>query len=180
MRFGKKMALWAFCAVPAAAAMLTAGAGVASAAPMPPGPHGPSHTSHCNPSQREQWDLNGGNTVNLTYSGSGFTYAVSLSQHGSCLGGTLTDTGLPAGHQTLAVRGTIVGNHVTFSADYGHGTVQGIRTFTGDISKRGAVSGWWNETGSENGHGPWSLQHKAHPACWGHHGWFFNPQGCHV
>jgi hypothetical protein len=179
MRFGKKMALWAFCAVPAAAAMLTAGAGAASAAPVQPGPPA-GHTFHCNPAQREQWDLGGGNTVNLTYNGSGFTYTVSLHQHGSCLGGTLTDTGLPAGQQVLTVRGTVAGNHATFSVDYGHGSIQGTRTFTGNISRWGSVSGWWNETGSENGHGTWSLQHKAHPACWGHRGWYYNPRGCHV
>ena len=54
MRFGKKMALWAFCTVPAAAALLVTGTGVANAAPAP---HPISHGPHCNPWQRESWDV---------------------------------------------------------------------------------------------------------------------------
>jgi hypothetical protein len=180
MRFGKKMALWAFCAVPAAAAMMTAGTGVANAAAAHPGPPVVSHGPHCNPWQRVLWDVNGKNTVNLTYNNSPFTYAVTLRQDGSCVGGTLTDAGLPAGHQTLHVSGVIDKNHITFSVNYGATSIQGTRTFTGDINKWGHVSGYWHETGSEAGHGTWSMQHPAHPACWGHHGWTFNPRGCQV
>jgi hypothetical protein len=180
MRFGKKMALWAFCAVPAAAGMLMAGAGAASAAPAPQPWHPTNHAPHCNPWQRESWDVNGSNTVNLTYNNSPFTYAVTLHQNGSCVSGTLTDTGLASGHQNLSVSGSINGNHITFSVNYGPGSIQGTRTFTGDINKWGGVSGNWHETGSEAGHGTWSLQHQAHGACHGHHGWVFNSHGCQV
>jgi len=180
MRIGKKLALWAFCAVPAAT-MLVAGAGAASAAPLY-GPHnGPgNYGSHCNPWQREQWDVGGNNTVNLTYQGKSYTYAVTLHEHGSCLSGTLTDAGLAAGSQNLAVTGDINGNHLSFSVTYPNTGNQGTRTFDGYINRWGHVSGWWNETGTENGSGTWSLQYRAHPACWGHHGWIYNTRGCHV
>ncbi len=137
MRFGKKMALWAFCAVPAAAAMMTAGTGVANAAAAHPGPPVVSHGPHCDPWQRVLWDVNGKTTVNLTYNNSRFTYAVTLRQDGSCVGGTLTDAGLPTGHQTLHVSGVIDKNHITFSVNYGATSIQGTRTFTGDINRWG-------------------------------------------
>jgi hypothetical protein len=182
MRFGKKMALWAFCAVPAAAAMLMTGAGAASAAPAPFHPH--PTISHCNPWQRESWDVNGSNTVKLTYNSSPFTYAVNLTQKGSCVGGTLTDLNLPStpvGNQTLAVTGVIYNNHITFSVTYpGTPSVQGKRTFTGDINRWGHVSGNWSESGSENGMGSWSLQYRAHPACWWVHPGSWNPRQCRV
>src|ERR1700744_1709871 len=123
MRFGKKRALWAFCAAPAAAAMLTAGAGAASAAtahfPTPP-----SHGPHCSQWQRESWNVNGANTLTNVQSGGGsgtYGYSITLRQDGSCLGGTLTDTNLPVGSQNLTVRGIVLGSDVTFSVNYGSG-----------------------------------------------------------
>ncbi|MFY9928809.1 MAG: hypothetical protein WAK82_12460 [Streptosporangiaceae bacterium] len=179
MRFAKKMALWAFCAVPAAAAMLVTGAGMASAAPTPYHPH---PISHCNPWQRESWNVNGSNTVKLTWGTSSYTYAVALTQKGSCVGGTLTDLNLPGplANQTLAVTGVIYNNYITFSVNYGHTSIQGKRTFTGDINRWGRVSGNWSETGSENGTGTWSLQYRAHPACWWVHPGSWNPRQCRV
>src|ERR1700753_2103103 len=122
MRFSKKMALRAICAGPAVAAMIVVGVGAASALPLPfPGPgHGPSgpvfppphfpghNQPACNPRALERWNVSGANTVDLTYNGSAFTYAVSLSEHGSCVTGTLTDTGLTG--PALQVTGNITNN----------------------------------------------------------------------
>ena len=89
---------------------------------------------------------------------------MQFNQQGSCLSGTLTDTGLPSGEQTLRVHGTIFGNHVTFSVRYPT-NFQGTRTFNGYINRHGDVSGMWSETGTENGSGNWSLARDAHHAC---------------
>jgi len=129
------------------------------------GGQGPGHNhSSCSKWQLEQWNLNGSNTVDLTYQGSAFTYATTFIQKGSCLSGTLTDTGISP--STLAITGTVNGSQVTFSVTYPT-TVQGKRTFTGTISRHGDVSGpLWSETGTETGtKGPWSLADKAKPAC---------------
>jgi hypothetical protein len=165
MRFGKKMALWAFCAVPAAAGMLMAGAGAASAAPTPW--HPTNHAPHCNPWQRESWDVNGNNTVNLSYNNSSFTYAVTLHQYGRCVTGTLTDTNL-SGNQNLSVSGSIDRNHITFSVNYGPGSIQGTRTFTGDIKVTSTSGAACPENGTRparklaTGPGPCSTGHTAH------------------
>lgn len=185
MRFGARMMLLACCAGPAVAAMLVTGSGPANAAPLTPvvngvssfhpphgnGPQGPGqrggHGRHgCDRRQLERWDLNGGNTVDLAYNGGTAAYAVSFRQDGSCLGGTLTDTNIPNGPQTGPIVGTVKGNDVTFSFTYTYiGSHQGTRTFTGTISRRGTVSGTWDETGSEGLSGTWSLASRADRAC---------------
>jgi hypothetical protein len=130
-----------------------------------PGGGGPGgHQQSCSKWQLEEWNLNGSNTVDLTYQGSTFTYATTFTQKGSCLSGILTDTGITP--STLAITGTVNGSKVTFSVTYPT-NVQGKRTFTGTISRHGDVSGpLWSETGTETGtKGPWSLADKAKPAC---------------
>ena len=184
MRFGAKALIRAACAGPAIAAMVVTAAGTANAAPVSPVSHpthrvGPWSRGHsCSKSFLEQWNLNGKNTVDATWDGGNYTYAVNFVQKGSCLYGTLTDTGLPSGQQTGPVTGTVVGNHVTFSFTYPT-NVQGTRAFTGTISKWGKVSGAWRQTGTQTpDNGTWSLAGKARPACppWA---WFFLP-GCAV
>lgn len=182
MRFGKKMALRAICAGPAVAAMIVVGAGAASAFtfPGPSGPffppHGPGHSQPtCNPRALERWDVSGGNTVDLTFNNSPFSYAVSLSEHGSCVTGTLTDIGLTS--PNLQVTGTINNDHLKFSVTYPTG-YQGKRTFTGTINWHGNVSGTWNESGTENGSGTWTLAQHVRAACHGPS--WQHPRGCQV
>jgi hypothetical protein len=170
--------------------MLMTGVGTASASPtpifQPPVQQGPpggfgqggqgfgqggqgqgqghNHSS-CSKWQLEEWNLNGANTVTLTYNSGSYSYSVALIQKGSCLTGTLTDTHAST-TLSLPITGSVNGNHVKFSVTYpttaGN---QGIRTFTGTIGHHGGVSGTWAETGTENGTGPWSLTTDAKPAC---------------
>jgi hypothetical protein len=172
MRFGIKAAITAAVAGPAIAALMLTGAGPANAAVTTATAH--TSTSGFNPfcfnqfrnpfNQRQEWSLRGDNTVDLWFEGKEFTYAVQFDQRGSCLSGTLTDLGLPSGEQALRVHGTVFGNHVTFSVTYPT-NFQGTRTFNGYISRHGDVFGMWNETGTENGSGNWSLARDAHHAC---------------
>ena len=189
MRLGARMMLWACCAGPAVAAMLVTGSGPANAAgltpagsavssfrPHDPGPggggpgggfggRGPGRPG-CDARQLERWDLNGSNTVVLSYNGSPFTYSVNIRQDGGCIRGTLTDLGIPNGPKTGPIFGTINGSQVTFSFRYTYtGESQGIRTFSGAIGRSGAVNGTWSETGTENGHGTFALTDKAIRAC---------------
>ena len=133
------------------------------------GPHGPGRgrgRANCDRWQLERWDLNGSNTVDLVYNNGNFTYGVTFRQDGSCLGGTLTDLGIPNGPTTGPIRGTVNGNQVTFSFRYTYtGSNQGTRTFTGTIGRSGAVNGTWSETGTERGSGPWSPANRADRAC---------------
>jgi hypothetical protein len=175
MRFGIKAAITAALAGPAIAALMLTGVGPANAAVTTATAHTTS-TSGFNPfcfnqfqnrfNQRQEWNLSGHNTVDLWFQGQEFTYAVNFNQRGSCLSGTLTDTGLPSGEQILGVHGTIFGNHVTFSVRYPT-NVQGTRTFNGSINRWGHVSGMWSDslTSSEMGSGNWSLAKDAHHAC---------------
>jgi len=187
MRFGAKRMLWALSAGPAIAAALITGASVASASvitPAPHGgvafsPHGPGHPN-CNKWQLEQGNLNGNNTITAVYQGVNFNYTVTFKQNGSCLTGTLTDPYIPApGPQSGPISGTIRGNTITFSFTYPT-NVQGTRTYTGTISKRGAVSGSWSQTGTQvPNNGTWSLGTKANKAC--PRFWWWNPRhGCFV
>jgi hypothetical protein len=185
MRFATKMMLWACCAGPAVAAMVLTGAGAANAAvAAPAAPSGASSGpwggpgQHCNWRQREQWNFNGSNTVELVYGSGNYTYAVSFRQNGSCLGGTLTDTGLPPGSQNLRISGKVNDSHITFSVTYPTG-YQGTRTFTGKINWHGDVSGTWNETGTENGTGTWHLATDVNPAC-SHYHWRDRARECYV
>jgi hypothetical protein len=127
----------------------------------------------CNPWAREQWNLNGQNKIENYQFSTPLTYTVTFKQSGSCLSGTMTDPYYPT---TGPVSGTVNGNHVTFFFTYPSGSIQGVRTFTGTISRRGAVSGTWTETGSENASSTWSLVKHAKRACpW----WYYN-RGCLV
>jgi hypothetical protein len=128
----------------------------------------------CYPYAREQWNLNGPNQiVNYQFS-SPLTYTVTFKQFGSCLSGTMTDPYFPT---TGPVSGTVNGNHVTFFFVYPSGSIQGVRTFTGTISRHGAVFGTWTETGSENASSTWSLvKHAKHACPW----WFGSYASCHV
>jgi hypothetical protein len=91
---------------------------------------------------------------------------VRFRQQGSCLGGTLTDTNIPNGAQTGPVFGTVNDDNVTFSFTYTYRhSHQATRTFTGTVSRRGFVSGTWDETGREGLSGTWSLAARANPAC---------------
>ena len=49
-----------------------------------------------------------------------------------------------------------------------------IRTYTGTISGRGAVSGAWSEGGTGHSTGTWSLGSKANRAC--PRFWWWNPR----
>ena len=181
--------MWACCTAPAVAAMLMTGVGTASASPTPifqppiqqgppggfwkggqggqgQGGQGQGHNhSSCSKWQLEEWNLNGANTVTLTYDSGSYSYSVALTQKGSCLTGTLTDTHASP-TLSLPITGSVNGNHATFSVTYPTTAgSQGTRTFTGTIGHKGAVSGTWAETGTEAGSGPWSLSTNAKPAC---------------
>jgi hypothetical protein len=144
----------------------------------PGGGHGGGHKQSCS-KQLEEWNLNGSNTVDLTYKNSPFTYAVTIKQKGGCLTGTLTDSGVPT---TGPITGTVKGDDVTFSFTYPTNSIQGKRTFTGTISHHGAVSGTWSESGTEAGTGTWTLADDANPACppSHHHHSHGAPQECAV
>jgi hypothetical protein len=165
-----------------ATAAVVGGAGVASAAPVTPAVSTTSHYGFgCNPFAHEQWNVSGSNTVDAVYEGNNFAYAVTFYQQGNCLSGTLNDPIYPF---KGPIYGTINGNQITFSFKYPAGSIQGTRTFSGYITPKyykqyyqhwvwnghrwvlrwtfryevhGFVSGYWSETGSENGHGSWSL-----------------------
>ncbi|HEY3650720.1 MAG TPA: hypothetical protein VGL33_22340 [Streptosporangiaceae bacterium] len=171
------------------AATLITGSSAASAAVLTPvpggivnnGPHGTSHPNYgpshpnCSKWQLERWNLNGSNTIAAVYQGAVFNYTVTFRQNGSCLTGTLTDPYLPAtGPQSGPISGTIRGNTVTFSFTYPT-NVQGKRTYTGTISRQGAVSGSWSQTGTQvPNNGTWSLGTKANHAC--PRFWWWNPR----
>src|ERR1700733_1530509 len=160
-----------------AAGLVVGGAGVASAAPVTPAAHSSySPGPRCNPFAREQWNLNGRNKVEAVYQGTTYTYSVTFRQFGSCLTGTLTDSYYPT---TGPIYGTVVKNHVVFPFRYPAGSVQGARTFVGTINRWGGVSGFWWETGSEQGHGSFTLAKHAAPACFWWQWWYHN-RGCQV
>jgi hypothetical protein len=169
MRFGTKALITAALAAPAMAALIMTGAGPASAAVTTTTAHTTSnYYGYCNPWQMEQWNLGGYNTVDATYHGSNFYYSVHFTEHGSCLSGTLTDSGYPT---SGPISGTVSGNHVTFTFRYPYGSIQGTRTFVGTIDRYGNVYGYWYESGSEHGHGTWSLSNRVHRACQRYEWW---------
>ena len=180
MRFGTKALITAALAAPAAAALIMTGAGTASAAVTTTAAHTASSTKawgpYCNQWQQEQWNLNGNNTVDATFEGGNYYYSVHFTQRGGCLSGTLTDSGYPT---TGPISGTVSGNHVTFTFRYPWNSIQGTRTFVGTIDRYGNVSGYWYETGSEHGHGTWSLTNRAHRACQRYEWWAPN-RACNV
>ncbi len=176
MRLAAKMALWAFCAAPTAAAMVLTGAGAANAAvaapsvvthhPGGPGPGGPGPGPgpHCNWWAFERWNVNGPNNVRLVYHSGHYTYTVTFKQNGNCLDGKLTDPSLPPGHQIRTISGTVNDDYITFSVTYPNPYL-GVRTFTGRIDRHGDVSGTWTETGFQHGRGIWDLASDANHAC---------------
>lgn len=99
------------------------------------------------------WNVTNTYTFNVIYQGNTYSYTTTLSQAGTTVTGTLNDPYLP-GILTI-FNGTLSGNTLTFSVDYGAGSVQGVRTFTGTVSA-GILSGTWNETGSEAGSDTWT------------------------
>jgi hypothetical protein len=137
-------------------ALVVSGAGLAAAMPI----SGAKLAMTSQPAS-SQWNLNGSNSVDVTYDGSEYVYSVTFKQSGSALSGTLSDPYYPT---SGAVSGTVSGNNVTFTFDYPSGSVQGKRTYTGTISQSGAVSGTWTQTGSEvPNNGTWTLTGKAVP-----------------
>jgi hypothetical protein len=166
MRLGTKAMVRACFAGPAVAAIILAGAGAASAQTTIPTGHTISTEEHlpfCNPFQKERWNLNGFNTVDVTYKlFSHYTYTVDFVQHGSCLSGWLHD---PYFSVTEPIFGTVNGNFVTFRFTY-PSFVEGTRTYTGSIGHFGFVSGGWSQTGiAWPNFGTFSLSNTASRAC---------------
>ncbi len=152
------------------AAVVMGGTATASAATAAPATH---NYPGCNPWALQRWNLNGSNTIKATYQGGTYTYSVTIKQYGSCLSGSLTDPYYGPSGTTGPIWGKINKNDVVISFRYPYGSVQGTRTFTGDISKWGNVYGTWHETGTENGTGTWYLTGKAAHACHWH---WWNPR----
>jgi hypothetical protein len=166
MRLGTKAMIRACFAGPAIAAIILTGAGTASAQTTTPAAHTVSAAEHlplfCNPFQKERWNLNGFNTVDVSYVFSHFFYTVDVVQHGSCLSGWLHDPYFPV---TEPIFGSVNGNYVTFSFTY-PSFVEGTRTYTGHIGGFGFVSGGWSQTGTAwPNFGGWSLSGTAARAC---------------
>jgi hypothetical protein len=135
-------------------ALVVSGAGLAAAMPI----SGAKLAMISQPAS-SQWNLNGSNSVDVSYDGSVYVYSVTFKQSGGTLSGTLSDPYYPT---SGAVSGTVSGNSVTFTFDYPSGSIQGERTYTGTISQSGAVSGTWTQTGSEMpNNGTWTLAGKA-------------------
>ena len=132
MRLVTKAMILTGLAGPAIAAVIVAGAGTASAQTANPSASSISTVANfpppfCSIFQKERWNLNGVNEVDVTYLGTlHFTYTVDLVQHGSCLNGWLDD---PYFHVLRPIFGTVYGNTVTFSFTY-PSFVEGTRTYT--------------------------------------------------
>lgn len=105
------------------------------------------------------WNVTGAYTFDTKYLGNDYNYSVTLSQSGNTITGSLNDTYLPS--VLTITNGSLSGNTITFSVDYGSGSSQGVRTFTGTIGSSGHMSGTWSETGSEQGHDTWSTTSGA-------------------
>jgi hypothetical protein len=168
MRLGTKAMIWACCAGPAIAAIIVTGAGTASAQTTSAATPTTSAAEHlppppfCNPFQKERWNINGFNTVDVTYKFSHYTYTVDFVQHGSCLSGWLHD---PYFSVTRPITGTVNGNFVTFSFTY-PSFIEGTRTYSGSIDHFGFVSGHWSQTGiAWPNFGGWSLSGTVARAC---------------
>jgi hypothetical protein len=166
MRLGTKAIMRACFAGPAIAAMILTGAGTASAQTDSPTAARISTAEHlpvfCNAFAKERWNLNGFNTVDVTYLGTPFTYTVDFAQKGSCLTGWLHDPYFPV---TEPIFGTVNGNYVTFSFTY-PSFVEGTRTYVGHINGWGFVNGHWFQTGTAwPNFGSFSLSSTATRAC---------------
>lgn len=94
------------------------------------------------------WRLNPAElTVNVTY-GSSWLYTATFARNGTVLTGSLTDSYAPI--TGPIVNGSINGDHVVFSFDYGSGSLQGMRTYDGTIQTDGDLVGKWSQTGSQS------------------------------
>lgn len=148
----RRVGRWTCCAV---AATLISGAGVAVTAPASLAAQQASQAG----SSSSQWNLSGGNSIDIGYDGTSLVYTVSFTQSGTSLTGTLDDPYYPT---SGPITGSVNGSSVTFTFDYPSGSIQGTRTYTGTISSSGAVSGTWTQTGSESpDKGTWSLASNA-------------------
>jgi len=166
MRLGTKAMIRACFAGPAIAAVILTGAGTASAQTVSPTAHTIGTAEHiplfCNPFQKERWNLNGFNKVDVSYLGAPYTYTVDFVQHGSCLNGWLDD---PYFHVLAPIFGTVSGNYVTFSFTY-PSFVEGTRTYIGHINGWGFVYGDWSQTGfAWPNFGTFSLSNPVPRAC---------------
>jgi len=180
MRLGTKATIWACFAGPAIAATILAGAGTASAQTTSPTAHTVNTTEHipagplCSPFQKERYNLNGFNTVDVTYLFHHYFYTVDFVQHGSCLSGWLHD---PYFSVTEPIFGTVNGNSVTFRFHY-PSFVEGTRTYIGSINHFGFVSGHWFQTGTAfPNFGGFSLSSTVARAC---PSWVWWTQFCSV
>ena len=160
MRGSKTAILGTISGLAVFAAIVTGGAGLASAAPASPATH-PTASAQpgCDHPAWQQWSVNGSNQVKAVYQGTTYTYTVKFRQLGTCIGGKLTDPAYPT---TGPIVGAAIANHVIFSFMYPKGSAQGTRTFDGTVSSSGAVSGTWSETGSEGATGTFTLATNAH------------------
>ena len=100
------------------------------------------------------WNVTGTYTFDTKYLSNDYNYSVILSQIGNTITGSLNDTYGPG--ILIIINGSLSGNKITFSVDYGTNSSQGKRTFTGTIDSSGNMNGTWNETGPENGQDIWS------------------------
>ncbi len=107
----------------------------------------------------QTWDVTGPYEMDVLFLGGNYGYDLTLNQSGNVVTGDLYDPYLP-GNLTI-FDGTINGNAIVFKVDYGSGSVQGIRTFTGTIDTFGLLSGSWSESGTENGSDTWSTTSGA-------------------
>lgn len=104
------------------------------------------------------WDVTGNYTFYIHHASKDFFYEVALTQNGSDITGTLTDTYLPAQYvnKVLPLTGTISGDSVTLNVVYPDDP-WGTRTFTGTIADpAGTLSGDWSDSGSGLTTGTWS------------------------
>ncbi len=113
-------------------------------------------------------NVSGTYMMDVLFEGNHYDYNLTLSQSGSAITGSLYDPDRPG---PLAVSGFVTGNTVTFSVDYGGGSIQGIRTFTGTVGATGAMTGTWNETGTEGGNSTWSTTSGSARPANGTSGW---------
>ena len=180
MRLGTKAIIRACFAGPAIAAIIFAGAGTASAQTTSHTAPTISTTEHipagpfCSIFQKERYNLNGFNTVDVTYLFHHYFYTVDFVQHGSCLSGWLHD---PYFSVTEPIFGTVNGNFVTFSFHY-PSFVEGTRTYIGSINHFGFVSGHWFQTGTAwPNFGGFSLSSTVARAC---PSWVWWTQFCSV
>lgn len=113
--------------------------------------------------------LSGPNVLSLTFNGHTYNYnirtaTIPVSRNLSLVAGSLRDSYEPQ-PVNLPIQGVIFGNDVVLSVQYPttgpDAGPQGVRTFSGTIGAHGHVSGTWNETGSENGSGTFSLLFPA-------------------